>query len=281
MTVLVGTIVALGMIVIVPLGLRLIDDEQRRLHPLIQIWPMAGVLGAVSLVLDRGALAAALATAYGVVTLWLAVLAGLRLLRRRSLQPAEIAVLTAMVTPLVAGSSLVAERAGYELFGFGMTILALTVAHFHFAGFAAALIAALVASTVRSVPAEIVALTVPAGTAIVLAGYFTTGEVELLGALVLSVGMWMLGWILWRRVRPAAATTVTRVLIGTSAVVVAVTMVLALNWALTHIWDDLPHLSLTWMAATHGVINAVGFALCGLLGWHRIKFAPAEVRAPA
>ncbi|OSC61194.1 hypothetical protein B5180_36300, partial [Streptomyces sp. BF-3] len=64
-----------------------------------------------------------------------------RAARGRDLDPAGIALLTALVTPSVAATALVAERSGHELFGFDLGILALTVPHFHFAGFAAALIA--------------------------------------------------------------------------------------------------------------------------------------------
>ncbi|NED95721.1 YndJ family transporter [Phytoactinopolyspora alkaliphila] len=271
MTVLVGFVVALGMVVVVPLGLRLMDDEHRRLGPITQIWPVAGLLGAVSLLLERGSFAVVLAGAYALVTAWLAVLALFRLLRRRSVAPVEIAILTAMVAPAIAATSLVAERGGYELFGFGMTVLALTVAHFHFAGFAAALVAGLAASTVRSVASEIAALTVPAGTALVLLGYFTSEEVELVGAAVLTAGMWMLGWVIWRRVRPASPSLVTRWLFAGSALILAATMVLALSWAAGHVWDAVPHLSLTWMAATHGIANALGFAVCGMLAWGRLR----------
>nr|WP_246221024.1 YndJ family protein [Phytoactinopolyspora mesophila] len=277
----VGLVVTFGMVFVVPLGLRLLDDDQRRLSHITQAWPLAGVVGASSLIMDRGGAAAVAAGVYGLVTLWLAILALMRLIRRRSLQPVEIAVLTAMVTPLIAGSSLVAARAGYELFGFGMPILALTVAHFHFAGFAAALVAGLVASTVRSLMSEIVALTVPAGTAIVFIGYFTSDEVEMLGAAVLTAGMWMLGWIVWRRVRPSSSNRLTRFLFATSAIVLAGTMVLALSWAAGHVWEDIPYLSLTWMAATHGVVNAVGFAGCGLLAWHRLRRELSAAARPA
>ncbi len=79
----------------------------------------------------------------------------------------------------MAGASLVAERAGYELLGFDLEVLALTVAHFHFAGFAAALVAGLVCHAVRSRWADAAALSVPAGTALVFAGYLVGDAVEL------------------------------------------------------------------------------------------------------
>jgi hypothetical protein len=45
-------------------------------------------------------------------------------------------------------------------------------------------------------------------------------------------------------------------------------MALALDRALGQVFG-LPHLSVSWMVATHGVANALGFALCSLLAWRR------------
>ncbi|RIQ35868.1 YndJ family protein [Jiangella rhizosphaerae] len=278
MTVLVGWILALGMVVVVPLGLRLIDDDRQRLGPVGQVWPFAGLLGGLSLLLDRGdGFAVVLACCYAAVAAWLAVLALLRLLRRRSLVPVEIAVLTAMASPAVAAASLIAERGGWELLGFGMTTQLLTVAHFHYAGFAAALVAGLTASRAPSPSSSIAALTVPGGVALVFLGYFTGDGVELAGAVVLTAGMWLLGWTVWRDVVPSAGSAVTRVLLTVSAAVLAATMLLALSWAAGHVWDAVPHLSLTWMAATHGLANALGFAVCGLLAWRRLQRTPSPV----
>jgi hypothetical protein len=271
-TVLVGWILALGMVVVVPLGLRLLDDDRQRLGPVGQVWPFAGLLGGLSLLLDRGdTFAVALACGYAAVAAWLAALALLRLLHRRSLAPVEIAVLTAMVAPAVAASSLVAERGGWELLGFGMTTQLLTVAHFHYAGFAAALVAGLTASRTPSPSSQLAAVTVPVGIGLVFLGYFTGDEVELAGAVVLTAGMWLLGWTVWRDVAPSAHDRLTRVLFAVSAAVLAATMLLALSWAAGHVWAAVPHLSLTWMAATHGLANALGFAVCGLLAWRRLQ----------
>ncbi|MFC9974992.1 YndJ family protein [Spirillospora sp. NPDC127200] len=261
MAVLVHVIVMTGMLVVVPLGLRLID-----LPAAVRgVWSVGAAAGAVSLWLPRGAAAVALAGLYAAATL---PLAGQAVRRLRRARPVEIAVSTALAAPAVAGTALVAERGGVELFGFSLTILSLTVAHFHFAGFAAALIAGLVCRASGGPAATAAALSVPAGTLLVLGGYFTGQWVEFAGAVVLTCGMWLTGWLTWRSVRPGAAAV--RALLLASSAVLAVTMVLALSWALGEA-SGLPHPSLSWMVATHGAGNAFGFALCGILAWACLK----------
>jgi hypothetical protein len=267
----IGTLVGLGMLVLVPLGLRLIDTGGGPVAVIAQAWPLAGVAGCASLIVGRGTTAVVLAVLYAAVTVALALAAAERLWRRRSLAPAEVAVLTAMVSPSVAGISLVAERGGWELLGFDMKVLALTVAHFHFAGFAAALIAGLIHTTAPGILSAAPPIVIPAGIAVVLVGYFTTAAVELAGTVILTAGMWLAGWLIWRKIRPLAASRLTRLLFGVSAAALAVTMLLALSWAAGHVWDAVPHLSIDLMAATHGLVNAVFFALGGLVAWRRFQ----------
>ncbi|MFC4612769.1 YndJ family protein [Streptomyces maoxianensis] len=278
MSVLVSLIVMLGMLVIVPAGLRLIDAAG--LAAIRRTWPLFAVPGAVALWLPRSATATVLAAVYALGTLVLAAQAPRRLARTRSLAPAEIAVLTALVTPSVAGVALVAERSGQELFGFSLPILALTVPHFHFAGFAAALVAGLVCRASAGPTGRFAALSVPLGTLVVLAGYFLDDWAELLGALVLTAGMWAVALLTWRDIRtggrgrltrnPLTRDRFTRGLLAVSAAVLVVTMLLALSWALGEA-TGLPHPTLTWMAATHGLGNALGFALCSVLARQRLK----------
>ncbi|MDH6123792.1 YndJ family protein [Kitasatospora sp. GP82] len=271
MTALVDLIVMLGMFAVIPIGLTLIGGPGTA--SAARLWPLAAVPGALSLWLPRGALATALATAYACATLVLAALAPLRLRRARSCLtgPAEIAVLTALVAPSVAGIALVAERSGHRLFGFDLKILALTVPHFHFAGFTAALIAALVCRAAPDRPAaRAAALSVPVGTLLVLAGYFIGNWTQLLGALVLTTGMWLVGLLTWRELRTLTRDRLTGGLFAVSSTVLAATMLLALWWALGRA-AGFPHPTLTWMAATHGLGNALGFALCSLLAWRRLE----------
>ena len=266
MIVLVHLLVMVGMLVIVPIGLRLLDDPAARLAR--RVWPVGAACGATALWLPRGPAATTLATVYAMAAAVLCAYALGRPPRPRREWPAELAVLTALISPAVAAAALVAERAGYPLFGFKLTVLTLTVAHFHFAGFAAALIAGLQTHIAPGRPAALAALTVPAGTLLVLAGYFTAEVVELAGALVLTAGMWTVGWLTWRYARGSAPDRLTAALLGGSAAVLAASMVLAVSWALGEA-TGLPHPSLAWMAATHGVANALGFALCAMVGWRR------------
>ncbi|MFD7785982.1 YndJ family protein [Streptomyces nojiriensis] len=278
MTVLVNVIVTLGMLYVVPAGLRLIDPA--RLLRTARLWPLAAAPGALCLWLPRGLPATALASLYAAACLALAARAPLRLLRPRSPSPPAIAVATALVSPSIAATALVAERAGYRLFGFDLDILALTVPHFHFAGFTAALVAGLVCRAVGGRAetgglARWAAYSVPAGTLLVLLGYFVDDWAELLGAVVLTGGMWAVALLTWREIRPATGDRTTRTLLATSAAVLVATMLLALWWAVGEA-TGITHPTLTWMAATHGLGNALGFALCSVLAWRRLA---ADTRA--
>jgi hypothetical protein len=146
-----------------------------------------------------------------------------------------------------------------------------TVAHFHFAGFAAALIAALVCTAAADDSrARVAALCVPIGIGLVFVGFLVGDAVELVGAVVLTAGMWLVAWVTWHELRPKAPDRLTRWLLAISAAVLAGTMLLAVDWALGHV-VRVPYLPLEWMIATHGLANAIGFALCGLLAWRRLS----------
>lgn len=251
------------MLVIVPLGLTLLPTRTTS----TRWWFAFAVPGVVSLWLPRGAVSIALASIYLAGTLCLIAPALRHFLQHKVIRPREIALYTALATPSIAALALVAERSSYELFGFRLTVLSLTVAHFHFAGFAAALIAYLVSDRPGTTTTA-AAISVPLGTAIVLLGFFLGDPVELAGAAVLTAGMWLVGWNLWRRSHQADRTTATLLIVAASVLVV--TMLLAMSWALGHVAGT-PYLPLEWMVATHGLANAVGFGLCGMLAWRRVR----------
>jgi len=112
MTAVLNLVVTLGMLVVVPLGLRLIPDLPGWLP---RAYVVGAIPGAVALWLPRGLTASSLSTVYAVTALGLAVFGVLRVATPSA---RGLAVLTATVSPAVAATALVAERAGYPLFGF-------------------------------------------------------------------------------------------------------------------------------------------------------------------
>src|SRR2546423_2535795 len=186
------------MAVVVPMGLRLLACPRW----IRLTWLASAARVVLGLGLPRGWVAAGLAAPWAVDTVLLAVYATGRL---RPLTVAGLASATALASPAVAGTALVGERFGYRLFGFPLATLALTVAHFHYAGFTAALVAALLCTATRNrAPARAAALCVPAGVLLVLIGFFAGDEVQLAGAAVLTAGLWLAGALTWRQVRARA-----------------------------------------------------------------------------
>jgi hypothetical protein len=262
---LIAVINMIAMVVIVPIGLSLAGPGPARLA---RWWVGPAAVASVALWLPRGEAAAVLVSPYVLATLGLASLAGLRVLRHGLRDLRDLGLTTALVSPTVASSALLAERAGFHLFGFDLRILALTVAHFHGAGFAAALIATL-SLEAGGVGAQMAMACIPTGLLTVFVGFFATPWVGVAGTVVLTVGLWLIAWTNLQR-RGTARDPLTRTLLTVTAVVPLVTMLLALDWALGRA-TGLAHLSLTWMAATHGLANLLGFAVCGLLAWRRLS----------
>ncbi|ROO83584.1 YndJ-like protein [Actinocorallia herbida] len=259
MGLLVDLLVCLGMLAVVPLGLGLAGAGSLR-----PLWCAGAVPGAVSLFLPVGKPAAFLAVLYALAAAVLLAEA-VRRLPRALRDPRQAAFATALASPSVAALALVAERAGHPLLGYSPELLALTVAHFHFAGFAAALVAGLACRPESGRAGRWAAVTVPVGTLAVLAGYFAGQWAEFAGAVVLTAGMWLTGLLCWRTGRAAARL---------AGAVLVPTMLLALWYALGEA-SGIPHPGLGWMTATHGVANALGFGLCGVLGWRLTRKDPS------
>jgi hypothetical protein len=269
---LLDVLVGLGMVVIVPTALGLVGvPRTARL-----LWSGCAALGATALWLPRGGPATALTLPYLVAA---SALAG-HAVRDAVRPPAggsgrtplvRLCTAGALSAPMIAATALTAERAGYPLFGFEPIVLRLTVAHFHYAAVIAVLVAGLVQ---RAAPqahrARAGAVGVPLGVLLVAVGFFTDDVVELLGATVLTAAMWLVGLAVLGDVRPAVTDRTSRALLLVAALVPVLTMALAVSWALGRA-TGLPHPALSWMIATHGSANALGFAGCAVLAWYRLR----------
>ncbi|MET0418727.1 MAG: YndJ family transporter [Actinoplanes sp.] len=234
-------VVAVCVLLFVPLGLGVLGRGRR----LVRWWPAAALPAVAALLLPRGLLAGLLCVPY-----LLACLAGPVVLRRDRTTAFAAACLP------VAAAGLAAERAGIDLLGFSPGVLGLTAAHFHVAGFGALLLLSLQQQRAGRTLA-------PAGVALVGLGFLigrtplgeNTGDlIELLGAGLLTAGLWL----------AVAARTgrAARLLLALAVV----TMSLAVLYAAGQV-TDIPHLNLTWMVLTHGVLNAAAVLTALVVAW--------------
>jgi hypothetical protein len=265
---LIDALLLLAPLVIVPVGLVVACRTDDQAATLLRLG--AAALIAPALLAPRGGGAGALALPWLAVAVSLAVAAAVQWLRRPDFDPAALARLASRVYLTVGATWLVASRLGMEPVGIGEPIVELTAVHFHFAGFAAALLAARtfeVASRVTPRWATAGTLLTITSPPIVAVG-FTTGwaPAQIGGALLLSAGVWIVAALTLAAVVPLTAGAGAKALLSVSALSVGAPMVLAVFWAAGQHYD-LPALDVPAMARIHGTLNAFGFSLAGLLGW--------------
>jgi hypothetical protein len=166
---------------------------------------------------------------------------------------------------------LVVHRLGIQLLGYGDTIILLTAVHFHFAAYAAPILAGLAGRRLTQFAGvsrvfKFTPILIVAGTPLVAAGISFSPALAFAGTLLISTGLVLLavlvaGWIL-----PSMKSIPGRVLLLISTVSCLPAMVLACIYAYSIVFKQLL-IDIPQMAMTHGILNAFGFSLCGLVAW--------------
>jgi hypothetical protein len=170
---------------------------------------------------------------------------------------------------LVAGMWLVASRAGAQLLAFHEPIVLLTAVHFHFAGFASAVLAGLTDEAFagfrgrRFLRAAL--LSVVLGPGLLGLAFLLGPKVKLAGALLIALGqLGLAGGMV--RIGIVARNSIGRWLLFVASASVSAGMILAAVWAVGE-YPLQAFVNIRQMAELHGVLNAVGFVVCGLVGW--------------
>lgn len=280
----------LGTTVVGPLALGALDVDRRA----VKAAQVLGSLAAVALVLPQGPLAASLAAPWALLAAGTAA-AGIPSTRRalRSawvhrtpvhgtpahattghntgrVRPLEhvvraLAPLAARSFWVVGAAWLLLDRLDADPVGVGGDLVLLTAVHFHFAGLAATAIVGSSARTRLGVAALAGTLAAPV---LVAAGFVALPVLQVVGALVFTLAL--MAWSLQAgRANATPAPAAPGAGAAGAAWMVArasvwVSMPLATWWATGYV-VGFPVPSIPVMAATHGVANAVGFSLCGLL----------------
>ena len=279
---LIQRILLLGVVVIVPLGSALIisvtKSRSKFFRWAVRAHRYAALAVLISALLDPGFLSAALASLWLVATglFGLDGLIGLYRLRHSDLRTVPtLSLLAGMIYLPIGAVWLIMSRLGIQPLGFGDTIVLLTAVHFHFAGFAAPVLAALTGyhlgpSRTGQSLLLVAVVCVIAGTPLVAAGITASPTIALIGALIISIGLHCLALLNLVWIVPTLPSRLPKILLVISSLASIPAMLLAPIYAYSIVFQKLI-IDIPQMAMTHGVANAFGFALCGLVAWVLIQ----------
>ena len=237
----VALLIALALLVTVPVGCRVLGLETPH--------RVGRAVALVALALPTGPIAGVLAAGWLATSAWL-------LWQQRH---AALTTLVALAWVPAAAAWLACDRFGIRPLDFDSSIVLLTAAHFHHAGFG---VSALLART----HAHAGLWLHQAGMVTVAAGITFSDALEPIGAtLVVCALIWWTVTAL--RIRPLL-TGWRRAAVTVSAVAWMYPMLLAVRWAIAPLgWPALTPFTraLDAMVAQHGAVNAIALVLLGLL----------------
>lgn len=274
-TALIQRIVLFGVLVIVPLGLSLVpasgDGASWLYRKALLAQPFAAIGAVVSFLLEPGVPAAVLAFLWFCETALIALF-GLQRLRRPELRSAaEVSITAGLILVPVAGVWMVVHRLGIQILGYGDTIILLTAVHFHFAAYAAPILAGLAGRSLSQYAGvsrvfKFTPILIIAGTPLVAAGISFSPALALSGTVMISIGLVLLAILVLGWVLPSLKSIPGRVLLLLSSISCLPAMLLACIYAYSIVFKQLL-IDIPQMAMTHGILNAFGFSLCGLVAW--------------
>jgi hypothetical protein len=181
---------------------------------------------------------------------------------------------------LVGSVFAVADRAGVTPFGFDPTLVRLTVIHFHVAGLVLPTAGSAAWRTRPSRWLELGLVALIAGIPLTAVGFFGLGVANWTGAMLVVAGAVAVAAGQLRVALTASdAGPVARPLLA----VAGGSLLLAMPFAAVYATADLLGMagpSVAWMIASHGTLNALGFAVPSMVGWWRIRARQARRLQP-
>jgi hypothetical protein len=274
-----GTLLLVALLVLVPIGLRLILDTEpegltrRLIHVSLWAWIPGAVAAVAALALPVGVPAAACAAVW-MAALTPAMAAGaLRFLKRWPRVPIEELCVDLSLLYFAPGAAhFLIHRAGIQVPMYSDTITFLTAVHFHAIPPGAILTTACAGRYLRShlglpmlprvyvVGGALVALSPP----VIAAGFTTLPAFQIVGAAGLALGLLTTAAHVLRFVVPTHPVYAARLLLVIASLSIVPGMILAVAWSWSYVLGG-GSIGLPLMVRFHGWTNAIGFSLCGEL----------------
>jgi hypothetical protein len=297
----IADLLALAMLVIAPLGIGLVDTPTRdgsrlRLYTAATVLqPVAAVLAVVGLALPPQRLAILLTLPWVAVGLLLTGVAGWRLAHRGPWPLSELVIDAGLVYLLAGAVFLVFDAAGWT-WVFTPPLVTLTAIHYHYAGFALAVFAGMAGRVsdraslawTGTLGGDRLARLKRGATAVILvgppliaAGITATalslplaGFVEFIAVLLFTSAVVAFAVVTLSETIKHLDTWPRRVLVALALLAVIVSMGFALLYGLARLtggtYAGIHPTAFGRMVRGHGQLNAIGFALVGLVGWRLV-----------
>lgn len=274
----ISRILLLALLVIVPLGWQLMEqvEENGRFAPYYSPFTLlaglAGIAGLVSLLMPVGVTAGFLAIGWVIVASCMALFGMLQAVSRGWQQSLpKLCLDVALVYLLVGSLWFVASRLGLSFLGFLEPIVLLTAVHFHYAGFATAILTGFAGLKLQEVGKRPFLYDVGASGALLAVpltavGILASPIVEIAAVVILVISLYTLGYVIITQVAPHLQSKLSRWLLCGSWGFLMVTMLLAVGYAIGE-FTSVVQLSVPQMAQFHGWANSLGFAACGMVAW--------------
>ncbi len=259
-------------LVIVPLGMALGEKVaaigSHRLELALEMFqPFAAAMITASFWMTPGPTAMIASLPWAGLCFAIALMGALALIKARSLS--AFAANLGRIDLSIAAAWLLASRLGMRPLGIQEPIILLTGVHFSYTGFASAMI---LSAATKSCPRSNIADFLRWFSALVLfvpfvvaAGFVYSPFLKMSAGVLLAASM--IGMAAVQLVIAGSVSSrVSRAYLYTSSFAVAAGMGIAAMYAVGD-WLHRDWLPIPKVAQTHGVLNAIGFALCGILGW--------------
>lgn len=266
----------LAPLVVVPLGFEVVhrhaaDAQPQKLGRIVRILqPFAAGLAVVSFWFPTGALAGLFSSPWFVVCVLTALVAIFNLFRPGGRALNRFLFNVAGFDLAIAGCWLMVSRLGITPMHFSEPIVLLTAVHFHYSGFATALLAGVALKSYRRHQNRSGFARWVVAAAVVLpfllaAGFVFSSALKLVAALLLAITL--VGFSLLQIMAAGELrSTVARVLLRIGAALLIPGMLLVIVYSVGE-YTGQYWLMIPQMAHTHGLLNGPGFVLLSLLGW--------------
>lgn len=269
----------MAVLVVVPLGLSLVTLNARQAKVfgwLCLLQPIAAFGAVLALSLEARGATGLFAVPWLALTLGVGVVGGLGLVAREPGR--ELAHSLALLALPVGGAWLFISRAGFDPLDNGVLIVLLTAVHFHFAAFAGLIVMGCNSARLRRLiqqgdaPAALdhlgryAALAVILGTLLVAVGIASLPLAGVVGAVLLSLALFVHASLHLLFVVRHQRGGLVKLLSCISSASVLASMPLACAWAYGQ-WTGTAIIDFTSMLRLHGMANAHGFVLAGLVGF--------------